>query len=57
MKFLNITIEFLHIQNIPGTNFQVKLTILHFWTKLTQTEYFQSKNMKITIEFYVFELV
>ena len=57
MKFLNITIEFLYIQNIPGTNFQVKLTILHFWTKLTQTEYFQSKNMKITIEFYVFELV
>ena len=37
------------------------LTILNFWTKLTQKEYFRSKKekkkMKITIEFYIFQFV
>ena len=45
----------LHVQN----RYQIsgKLTISHFWTKLAQKEYFQSKKMKIAIEFYIFELV
>ena len=31
----------LHIQNSLDTKCQLKLTILNFWTKLTQKEYFQ----------------
>ena len=34
----------LHIRNNVGAKFQLKLTILNFWTKLTQKEYFQSKK-------------
>ena len=29
---------------IVGTKFQLKLTILNFWTKLTQKSHFQSKK-------------
>ena len=29
---------------IVGTKFQLKLTILSFWTKLTRKGYFQSKK-------------
>ena len=49
----------LTIQNSLGTKFQLKLTILILWTKLTQKGYFQSKEnkMKITIKLYIFELV
>ena len=36
----------LNIQNSLGTKFQLKLTILNFWTKLTQKGYFQSKKEK-----------
>ena len=32
----------LHIRNSLGTQFQLKLKILNFWTKLTQKRYFQS---------------
>ena len=48
-KKVNITIKF-----------QLKLTILNFWTKFTKKGYFWSKKkkkMKITIEFYIFELL
>ena len=37
-----------------NTKFFLKLT---FWTKVTQKEYFRSEKMKITIEFYIFELI
>ena len=49
----------LHIRNSLGTNFQFKLTILNFWTKLTKKSISNLENskMKITIEFYIFELV
>ena len=49
----------LHIRISLGTKFQVKLTILIFWTKFEQKEYIQSKTEKvnITIEFSIFELV
>ena len=33
-----------HIQNSLGTKFQLKLTILDFWTKLSQKRYFQPKE-------------
>ena len=44
---------------VVGTKFQVKVTISNFWTKLTQKGHFQSEKekMKISIEFYMFELV
>ena len=44
---------------IAGTKFQLKLTILTFWTNIVQKGYFQSKteNVNITIEFRIFELV
>ena len=35
-----------YIQNSLGTKFQLKLTILNFWTKLTQKGYFHSKKEK-----------
>ena len=47
-----------YIQNSLGTKFQLKLTILNFWTKLTQNRYFHSKKekkMKI-IKFYISEI-
>ena len=34
----------LHIQISIGTKFDLKLTLLNFWTKLMQKEYFQSKK-------------
>ena len=34
----------LYISNKLDTEFQLKLTILTFWTKLTQKKYFQSKK-------------
>ena len=42
-----------------GTKFQNKLTILAFWTKFAQKEYFWSKAEKVntTIRFCIFELV
>ena len=33
-----------HLQNSLGIKFQLKLTVLTFWSKLTQKEYFQSKK-------------
>ena len=49
----------LHIQNSLGTKFQLKLTILIFWTKFAQNGYFRSKTEKVntTIEFCIFDLV
>ena len=51
----------LDIRNSISTKFQLILTILNFWTKLTQKGYLQPKKVKqktkITIEFYIFELV
>ena len=32
-------------------------TLLNFWIKLTQKGYFRTKNMKITIKFYIFKLI
>ena len=40
------------MQNSLGAEFQLKLIILNFWTKLTQKGYFQykkEKKMKMTI--------
>ena len=34
----------LHIPNSLGTKFQLKLTILDFWTALIQKGYFQTKK-------------
>ena len=39
------------------TKFCLKLTLLNFWIKLTQKGYFQTKKIKITIEFYIFKLI
>ena len=39
----NITIEFYIFESL-GTKFLLKLTILNFWTKLTEKGYFQSKK-------------
>ena len=49
----------LHILSSLGTKFQRKLKIFNFWTKLIKNGYFQSKKKKrkMTIEFYIFELV
>ena len=38
--------QILHIRNSLGTILQLKLTILNFWTKLTQKGYFQHKTEK-----------
>ena len=45
----------LHIRNILGTKFQLKLTILSIWTRLTRKGYFKSKKKKIKIA--ILELV
>ena len=45
-----------HIRNSLGTKFQFKRTILIFWTKLKGV-YSVYNKMKMTIEFYIFELV
>ena len=44
---------------IVGTKFQLKVTVLIFWTKFTLKKYFQSKGEKVNIptEFCIFELV
>ena len=49
----------LHIWVSPGTKFQLKLTILIFWTKFAQKGYFQSKSEKMntTIKFCIFKSV
>ena len=49
----------LHVQISVGTKFQLKVTILMFWTKFGQKGYFYSKTkkMNITIEFCMFELL
>ena len=36
----------LYLQKSLGTKFQIKLTILSFWAKLSQKEYFQSEKDK-----------
>ena len=35
-----------YIRNSLGTTFQLKLSIVNFWTKLTQKVYFQPKTEK-----------
>ena len=49
----------LYIRISLGTKFQLKLTILIFWTKLAQKVYFRFKTEKVntTFEFWIFELV
>ena len=48
----------IYIRNSLGTKFQLELTVFNFWTTLTQKGLiFKTKNMKITIQFYIFELV
>ena len=49
----------LDFRNILDTKFQLKLTILIFWTKFAKKGYFQSKaeKLNIPIEFCIFELV
>ena len=44
---------------IVGAKFQSKLTILIFWIKFAQKEYFQFETVKVSIaiEFCIFELV
>ena len=44
---------------IVGTKFQLKRTILIFWTKFSEKECFRPKteNVNTTIEFYIFESV
>ena len=56
MAKVNTTIEFC-ISKL-GTKFQLKLTILIFWTKFFQKGYFWLKSEKVnmTIEFCIFEL-
>ena len=48
-----------HIRISHGTEFQLKLTVLIFWTRFAPKMFFRSKTEKLntTIEFYVFELV
>ena len=49
----------LHIWIRLSTKFQLKLTILIFWTNLTQERYFRSKTEKVNMifEFCIFELL
>ena len=49
----------LQIRISLGIMFDLKPTILIFWTKFVRNKYFRSKTKKvnITIEFYIFELV
>ena len=49
--------KILHIEISLATKFRLKPTLLNFWIKLTQKGYFQTKKMKITIEFYIFKLI
>ena len=43
-------------RKVLGTKFRIKMTLLNFWIKLTQKRYFRTKNMKITIEFYIVKI-
>ena len=36
----------LHIRNSLGTKFQLEMTILNFWTKLTQNGLFRIKKIR-----------
>ena len=47
----------MHIRISAGTKFQLKLTIMTFWTKFFQKGYSRWKTEKITItiEFCIFE--
>ena len=49
----------MHIRISLGNKLQLKLTILIFWTKFAQKEFFPSKTEKVnnTNEFCMFELV
>ena len=49
----------LHIRISPGNQFYFNMTILIFWIKFDQKEYFQLEAAKvsITIEFWIFKLV
>ena len=51
----------LHIRNSLGTKFHVKLTILIFFDQINpkrvKKKKKKEKKMRITIEFYIFELV
>ena len=49
----------LHIRISLGTKFSLKLTILIFWTKFAEKEYFRLKTKKVNIpiEFCIFDLV
>ena len=42
---------------LPSTRPLHHLALLSFWNKLIQKKHFQSKKQRITIEFYVFELI
>ena len=56
MNWFKENMLLLHIS--LGSKFQVKLTILIFWTKIVQKGYFWSKTEKVNtiIEFCIFEL-
>ena len=43
---MNENNQILYTQNSLGTKYQLKLTILNSWTKLTQKGYFHSKKEK-----------
>ena len=47
----------LHFQISRGTKFQLKLSILIFWTKFTQKQCFWSEKVNISIELCIFQLV
>ena len=49
----------MHVPISLVNKFQLKLTILIFWNKFAQKEEFrlETKNVNITIEFSIFELV
>ena len=40
-----------------GTKSRLKMTLLNFWIKLTQKEYFGTKKTKITTESYILKLI
>ena len=46
----------LHIQNSVGIKFQLKLTILNFWSKLTQKGYFQFKKEKQVQHYWILHI-
>ena len=56
---MSITIEFCKLKISLSTKFQLKITILLFWTKFAQKQHVWSnaEKMSITIEFCIFQLV